>query len=73
MSHITRREFVTAAALTPLVGRAVEHLLPTLGEGHPDLVEARRLLGSWSVPRPPPFIVLPPEVSHPPRRRRLVH
>ena len=62
-----------AAGAREMLSRAVEHLLPTLGEGHPDLVEARRLLGSWSVPRPPPFIVLPPEVSYPRRRRRLVH
>jgi tetratricopeptide (TPR) repeat protein len=34
-----------AAGAREMRRRAVEHLLPTLGESHPDLVEARRLLG----------------------------
>ena len=35
-----------AAGAREMLSRVVEHLVPTLGEGHPDLVEARRLLGS---------------------------
>ena len=33
-----------AAGAREMLGRAVEHMVPTLGEGHPHVVEARRLL-----------------------------
>ena len=35
-----------AAGAREMLGRAVQHMVPTLGEGHPHVVEARRLLGS---------------------------
>ena len=35
-----------AAGAREMFGRAAQHMVPTLGEGHPHLVEARRLLGS---------------------------